>query len=65
MIDYIKLLESKESKELKSNSPIVLEGQYKEAYDAMMDAYNAGLYVGLIGPVGAGKTALYKNHLIG
>lgn len=61
MTDYAKLLNDKEVKDLKSNAPIVLEGQYKEAYDAMMDAYNAGLYVGLIGPVGSGKTALCRK----
>jgi MoxR-like ATPase len=54
-------LESKEVKDLRSEADIVLEGQYKDAYDAMMDAYHAGLYVGLIGPVGAGKTALCRR----
>lgn len=59
--DYTALLASKEVKDLRSTSDIVLEGQYKEAYDAMTDAHNAGLYVGLIGPVGAGKTALCRK----
>lgn len=61
MIDYSALLASKEVKDLRSTSEIVLEGQYKDAYDAMMDAYHAGLYVGLIGPVGSGKTALCRK----
>lgn len=38
-----------------------MEGQYKYAYDAMLDAYNAGLFVGLVGPVGCGKTALCRK----
>lgn len=59
--DYTALLASKEVKDLRSTSDIVLEGQYKDAYDAMTDAHNAGLYVGLIGPVGAGKTALCRK----
>ena len=61
MQDYTELLASKELKDLHSESDIVLEGQYKQAYDAMLDAYNAGLYVGLIGPVGSGKTALCRR----
>jgi MoxR-like ATPase len=61
MIDYTALLESKQVTDLRSEADIVLEGQYKDAYDAMMDAYHAGLYVGLIGPVGAGKTALCRR----
>ncbi|MFX1286443.1 MAG: AAA family ATPase [Promethearchaeota archaeon] len=61
MLDYIKLLHEKESKQLKTEEKIVLEGQYKEAYNAMMDAYNAELFVGLIGPVGSGKTALCRK----
>ena len=60
-MDYTKLLNDAEVKDLRSNAPIILEGQYKEAYDAMLDAYNAGLYVGLIGPVGSGKTALCRK----
>ena len=60
-IDFAKLLADKEVKDLRSSASIVLEGQYKEAYDAMLDAYNAGLYVGLIGPVGSGKTALCRK----
>jgi MoxR-like ATPase len=61
MLDYVSLLESKKVTDLRSDAPIVLEGQYREAYDAMLDAYHAGLYVGLIGPVGAGKTALCRK----
>lgn len=61
MTDYTALLESTQVKDLKQEADIILEGQYKDAYDAMMDAYHAGLYVGLIGPVGAGKTALCRK----
>lgn len=61
MIDHVALLESKVVKDLRSDASIVLEGQYREAYDAMLDAYHAGLYVGLIGPVGSGKTALCRK----
>jgi MoxR-like ATPase len=61
MTDYTKLLESKQVSDLKPDADIVLEGQYKDAYDAMMDAYHAGLYAGLIGPVGSGKTALCRR----
>jgi MoxR-like ATPase len=61
MLDYVALMAEKEVKDLRSDAPIVLEGQYKEAYDAMLDAYNAGLYVGLIGPVGSGKTSLCRR----
>ena len=60
-MDHAKLLESKEVTDLRADAPIILEGQYKEAYDAMNDAYNAGLYAGLIGPVGSGKTALCRR----
>src|SRR5580765_4033036 len=60
-IDYTKLLESKQVTDLKSEQDIILEGQYKDAYDAMIDAYHANLYVGLIGPVGSGKTALCRR----
>ncbi|MGC4119422.1 MAG: MoxR family ATPase [Myxococcales bacterium] len=59
--DHARLLAEREVKDLKSETPIVLEGQYREAYDAMLDAYHAGLYVGLIGPVGSGKTALCRR----
>jgi len=47
-----------EKEELKD---IVLEGQYKKAYDTILDAISANLYVGLIGPVGTGKTALCRK----
>jgi len=59
--DYTALLASKEVKDLRSDTEIVLEGQYRDAYDAMTDAHNAGLYVGIIGPMGAGKTALCRK----
>lgn len=61
MTDYTALLESKKVSDLRPDSDIILEGQYKDAYDAMLDAYHAGLYVGLIGPVGSGKTALCRR----
>ncbi len=57
----LKLLKDKKTDELNSGINLILEGQYKEAYNAMLDAYNAGLYVGLIGPVGSGKTALCRK----
>ncbi len=39
---------------------LVIEGQYKEIYDQMVDAYHAKLTCGLVGPVGCGKTALSR-----
>ena len=59
--DPLALLEAAKVDDLTEPAPIVLEGQYREAYDAMLDAHNAGLYAGLIGPVGAGKTALCRR----
>ena len=41
--------------------PLILEGQYQRAYDTLTDAYNAGLYAGIVGPVGSGKTALCRK----
>lgn len=61
MIDPHELMAKMEVKDLAQDTPIVLEGQYREAYDAMLDAYHANLYVGLIGPVGSGKTALCRR----
>ncbi len=49
------------STELDEGESLVLEGQYQTAYEGIMDAYNAGLYAGLIGPVGVGKTALCRH----
>jgi len=40
---------------------LFIEDQYLEAYEAIEDAYNSKLYVGLIGPVGCGKTALCRK----
>ncbi|NMC04160.1 MAG: MoxR family ATPase [Candidatus Lokiarchaeota archaeon] len=60
-VDFSKLVEARKIVDIRENINIVLEGQYKEAYDAMMDAYNAGLFVGLVGPVGCGKTALCRK----
>jgi MoxR-like ATPase len=60
-MDLVNLLRSKEVETLLPEGDIVLEGQYRDAYDAMLDAYHAGLYAGLVGPVGAGKTALCRR----
>lgn len=57
----LELLESARVDDLTEKTEILLEGQYSVAYDAMLDAHNAGLYVGLIGPVGSGKTALCRK----
>lgn len=40
---------------------LILDDQYELAYEGIMDAYNAGLYAGLIGPVGVGKTTLCRK----
>jgi len=59
--DFVKLMESKKVIDIREEVKIVLEGQYKDAYEAMIDAHAAGLYVGLVGPVGCGKTALCRK----
>ena len=59
--DFVSLMNSKKISDIREEIKIVLEGQYKTAYDAMMDAHAAGLYVGLVGPVGCGKTALCRK----
>ncbi len=59
--DFAKLLEMKRVEDIREDVKLVLEGQYKEAYEAMLDAHAAGLYVGLVGPVGCGKTALCRK----
>ena len=59
--DPLALLEAAKVTDLTESTNLILEGQYLEAYEAMLDAHNAGLYVGLIGPVGAGKTALCRK----
>jgi len=59
--EFAKLMESKKIEDIRENVNIVLEGQYEYAYNAMLDAYNAGLFVGLVGPVGCGKTALCRK----
>ncbi len=61
MTDTIKLLEQAKIEKMESDSKIILDGQYQEAYDAMTDAHNARLYVGMIGPVGSGKTSLCRK----
>lgn len=60
-VDFAKLMETQKIVDIKEEINLVLEGQYKYAYEAMMDAYNAGLFVGLVGPVGCGKTALCRK----
>lgn len=59
--NFHELLAEKRSRDLSAESEIILEGQYREAYESMLDAHHAGLYVGLIGPVGSGKTALCRT----
>ena len=59
--DVLKLLSDTKVDDLKSQDEIILDGQYRDAYDTMLDAHNANLYVGLIGPVGSGKTALCRK----
>ncbi|MHA1682412.1 MAG: AAA family ATPase [Promethearchaeota archaeon] len=59
--EFSKLVKSKEILDIREDVNLVLEGQYQKAYDAMTDAYNAGLFVGLVGPVGCGKTALCRK----
>lgn len=61
MVNALELLAAAKIETLDNPVDILLEGQYKTAYDSMMDAHNAGLYVGLIGPVGSGKTALCRK----
>ena len=59
--DFAKLMEANVIKDIREEIKLVLEGQYKYAYEAMMDAYNAGLFVGLVGPVGCkSRTAQRK-----
>jgi len=60
-IDIVDLLNSKEIDSHAPQTEMILEVQYREAYETMQDACNAGLYVGLIGPVGSGKTALCRK----
>lgn len=59
--DFAGLIAARRITDIKEDINLVLEGQYKEAYDAMLDAYNAGLFVGLVGPVGCGKTTLCRK----
>lgn len=60
--NFIKLFKkAKVTSESGSERPLILEEQYKTAYEGIMDAYNAGLYAGLIGPVGVGKTILCRQ----
>src|SRR5271157_939459 len=56
---YLELFENATINEKKSQDiSLVIEGQYKETLNHMMDAYNANLTCGLVGPVGVGKTSL-------
>jgi len=59
--EFSKIMEESKIIDIREEINLVLEGQYKYAYEAMMDAYNAGLFVGLVGPVGCGKTALCRK----
>lgn len=59
--EFSKLMEESKIDDIREEIHLVLEGQYKKAYEAMTDAYNAGLFVGLVGPVGCGKTALCRK----
>ncbi len=60
-MDHVELLARTKVEDPGSEQDIILEGQYRDAYEAMLDAHNAGLYAGLIGPVGSGKTALCRK----
>jgi MoxR-like ATPase len=59
--EFSKLIQESKIEDIREDINLVLEGQYKYAYEAMLDAYNAGLFVGLVGPVGCGKTALCRK----
>ena len=59
--DFATLMKEKTVIDIREDVNLVLEGQYKVAYEAMLDAHAAGLYVGLVGPVGCGKTALCRK----
>jgi len=59
--EFSKLMKSRTIIDIKEDVNLVMEGQYKDAYNAMTDAYNAGLFVGIVGPVGCGKTALCRK----
>jgi MoxR-like ATPase len=59
--DVLALLAKSRIDDLTSHDEVILDGQYQDAYDTLTDAHNAGLYAGLIGPVGSGKTALCRK----
>ncbi len=63
MTDFLTLLKQKQigARERKEEVKIVLEGQYKVAYEILLDAYNAGLHACLVGPPGTGKTLLVRK----
>lgn len=52
------LITEKEFKSIR----IVLKGQYKEAYDILESAVNAGLTPALVGPPGIGKSLLARKY---
>jgi MoxR-like ATPase len=47
---------------IKEESQIIIEDQYKEAIELIMDADAAGLYPVLVGPPGVGKTAICRYY---
>lgn len=55
------LIKERTIKDLWEKVEIVLEGQYSEAYELIMDAHASGLHVALIGPPGTGKTLLARK----
>ncbi len=60
-IELNKLLDQLTIKSSKSEKiEMVIEGQYKEAYNDLQTAYNSGIPTALIGPVGSGKTLLAR-----
>ena len=63
--DFAKLMEANVIKDIREEIKLVLEGQYKYAYEAMMDAYNAGLFVGLVGPYAESLPMTRKRSFIG
>lgn len=61
MADFKEAFEAHRVKEESTTFEFLMEEQYQEAYETLEDAYNSGLYVGIVGPVGSGKTALCRK----